>query len=93
MNDVLEVISINRITDAATGDLIYQIQFGKLIDIDESNRPMMPLPAGPIPIKKQMAIVLALNVGFSGTVPYLVGSKWRIAIDKVGNISLKEVKD
>lgn len=93
MSELLEVISINRITDAITGDLIYQVQFGKIIAAKGDKKIMVPAPGGPVQIKEQITVAVILNAKFEGPVPYRVGSKWNFSQDKNGNISLKEVKE
>lgn len=47
-----------------------------------------------VPIaKKQVSIVLVLNIDFKGAASYRVGSKWNIDIDDKGNLSLKEATE
>lgn len=91
-DDTLEVISVGRVTDITTGDLIYQIQFGHMIEVDEQMRKNIPQPLGAVPMRQQASVVLVLMLDFEGSVPYKVGSKWTLSISERGNIALKEVK-
>lgn len=93
MLSVLEVISINRITDATNGDLIYQVQFGKVVGIEGERKVMVPAPGGPVQVKEQITVALVLNTRFDGPVPYRVGSKWAFSLDEDGSISLKEAEE
>lgn len=93
INGVVEVISVGRITEISSGEFIYQVQFGRMFNLTDQNRANIPQMMG-VPIsKKQVSVVLVLNIDFKDAAPYRVGSKWTIGIDAKGNMSLKEVKE
>ncbi len=88
----VEVLGVGRATDFTTGDLIYQIQFGKTIEVNEQNRRSIPQPMGAAPIKEQASVILTLFLNFKGAAPYLVGTKWILTVDEKGGIRLEERK-
>lgn len=91
-DDTLEVLSAGRITDITTGNLIHQVQFGHMVEVDDQMRKNTPQPLGAVPVRQQASVVLVLMLDFEGPVPYKVGSKWTLSISERGTITLKEVK-
>jgi hypothetical protein len=92
MDKIVEVISVIRAVESATGESLFQIQFGQMVDVDDNLRKYIPQLVGSVPPKKQGLITLVLFADLKGTVPYKVGSKWRVSIGESGALSLKEVK-
>jgi hypothetical protein len=93
MEMMVEVISVGRATDVATGKFIYQIQFGHVIEVGEEMRRTMPQPTGAVAIKETASIVLSMFMNFPDAVPYKVGSKWRIILGDQGTLAMKAVNE
>lgn len=93
MEIVVEVISVGRATEVATGKFIYQVQFGHVIEMGEEMRRTIPQPAGTVAIKETASIVLSMFMNFPGAVPYKVGSKWVISLSDQGDLTMNAVKE
>jgi hypothetical protein len=90
--EVVEVISVTRAIESSTGDSIYQVQFGHMVEVNEEMRKSIPQPVGAAPPKMQGSIALIIFGRFSGPVPYRVGSKWNMSIKESGALTLREAR-
>jgi hypothetical protein len=88
----VEVLSIMRVTESATGESMYQIVFGEVLYIDEELRKYVPVPPMSKPQKAIYPNSLILFAKFPSEVPYIVGSHWFLKIEGNGMISLKKAK-
>ena len=82
---------MSQATESSTGDLTYQITFGRTTDTPQLLQARMLSPAG-MPPKQLGFNVLTLFHRFDAPVPYRVGSKWTLAINEAGGITLSESK-
>ena len=89
----LIVTNINVITELATGDLIYQVMLGNYIKTTpEIISRIAPQAREPFAASKSIAVnEMALFIK-TDEVPYKVGSKWNLKIQKNGRLNLVEAK-
>lgn len=88
----LEVISVQRAVESATGDSIINVAFGVLHEIDDDLRRYLPQQPGGMPPKKVGLNTLVLFFKFKDSAPYKVGTRWDLTVKPNGELSLKEVK-
>ena len=86
------VSGIGNSVELATGDSMYAVSFSELIDSTPEVLSRLP-PVTPPTVypKKLYALWFVLNLK-TDEVPYKVGSKWKLKIQKDGKISLAEIK-
>jgi hypothetical protein len=92
IEDIVEVISVTRAIESSTGESVFQVQFGHMVEINEEMRKAIPQPIGSAPPKMQGTIALVIFAKFPGPVPYKVGSKWRLTIKESGVVTLGEAR-
>ncbi len=86
------VTQISNTIELATGDLIYSVFFGEFIDTTPEVLSRLPgISPANYPGKKIGAVWFMLNLK-TDTVPYKVGSKWKLKIQENGLISLAELE-
>jgi hypothetical protein len=88
----VEVISVVPATEGTTGEYIYQVTFGQVVEVDEELRRTIPAPANSKPPKKIATTTILIFFDASKTIPYKVGSKWNISIEDNGTIIVRETK-
>ena len=78
----VEVLQITQATDVITGDLVYQVGFGRV-----------GKPAKGLPMPPQMALIssnsLIVFISREKECPYKAGSKWILTINDDGSLDLK----
>lgn len=83
MDKEVEVVSVSRATEFATGKDIYSIQFGSVIKRNVS----VPTTAPPT-----ISVTATIFVDFKDECPYKVGSKWILSVSDKGIMSIKPVR-
>ncbi|SRR5579875_840787 len=89
----VEVIQVTRAVEGHTGDSIFQVQFGEVIEVDEELRRFIPTTPFSKPQKFVYPNVLTLFVKSSEPLPYRVGSRWVIRVQRDGRMSLEEAEE
>jgi hypothetical protein len=79
----VEVLSITHATDVITGDLLYQVGFGR------TGKPAKGLSMPP-QITKVASNSLIIYMPQEKECPYRAGSKWILKIDEDGTLSLEK---
>jgi hypothetical protein len=87
----VEVIQVTRAIESVSGDYIYQVTFGQIVDVDEELRRTIPAPANSKAPKKIAPTTLTIFIDASKPIPYKVGSKWKISISDSGSIKVSAV--
>ena len=82
----VEVIQVTRAIESATGDYIYQVTFGQIVEVDDELRRTVPTPANSKAPKKIAPTTLSIFIDASKPMPYKVGSKWKISITENGSM-------
>ena len=86
------VSGISSTIELATGESIYSVSFGEMIDVTPEVLSRLPPVSPPIVYPKKIpALWFVLNMK-TDEVPYKVGSKWKLRIQPNGSISLAELK-
>lgn len=89
----LTVTNINVITELATGDLIYQVMLGNYIEnTPEIISRIAPQAREPFAASKSIAVTEMTLFIKTDEVPYKVGSRWNMKIQKNGRLNLVEAK-
>ena len=84
MDTVLVVLSIAEAWEAATGDSLYLVKFGQYIDATPQLLSRIESKGGMKRVSTEW-----LNLYYKGeSVPYMVGSKWRLTVNNDGAVSL-----
>lgn len=89
LTKTLSVISINPVTELATGDNIYQVVFGEYVDITQDLLSRLP----PTAVQRS---AFGKKIGLSHLVlfikkteiPYTIGSTWKITVSSDGALNL-----
>lgn len=85
----VEVISVTRAVEGASGDSIYQVQFGEMIEVGDDLKPFVPPnQLGGRPPKKLAAATIILFYKEDKPVPYVVGTRWDLTINGDGQLTL-----
>jgi hypothetical protein len=92
VDKVLIVIGVSVITELATGDFVYQVNFGSYTKNTPEILARIPANQRESFVGKQVAIIEAQFIIKTDEAPYKVGSKWQFKIGKNGNLSLVEAK-
>jgi hypothetical protein len=79
----IEVLSITQATDVITGDLVYQVGFGR------TGKPAKGLPMPP-QMTRIASNALIVFMSPENECPYRAGSKWILSIEEDGTLSLKK---
>jgi hypothetical protein len=79
----VEVLSITQATDVITGDLVYQVGFGR------TGKPAKNLPMPP-QMTRISSNSLIVFMSVDKECPYKAGSKWILSIGEDGTLSLKK---
>lgn len=87
----VEVIQITRAINSVTGDYIYQITFGQIVEVDEELRRAVATPPNSKPPKKVAPTTFSIFIDSSEPMPYKVGSKWKVSVKDNGSISVEAV--
>jgi hypothetical protein len=82
----VEVIQVTRAIESVSGDYIYQVTFGQVVDVDDELRRTVPIPANSKAPKKIAPTTLSVFIDASKPMPYKVGSKWKISITENGSM-------
>ena len=89
----LTVISVTPVSSVESGEILYQVAFGKYVKMTEQLAKRIPQQqANGLP--KEIGInEIILISKFSSQIPYAVGSKWRFSLNETdGEIKLTQVK-
>lgn len=89
---VIEVLSVTRATDAATGDSIVNVLFGHLTPLTDAMKASITVPPNAVMPKKAQTITLSLFWPFAEECPYRVGSKWALRTSETGHLELVKAK-
>jgi len=84
----VEVLSVSRAADGATGEELISVQFGKVYRNVKENQNM---PAGLL-FRQPVSLVMTLFFKFDEVAPYRVGTRWSLTVSEEGSIQLKEEK-
>jgi hypothetical protein len=89
----VRVLAIQRSRDVTDGKVIYQIAFGRIVDLTDEIKERIAqagqtVPGGGTDISVPSLVVTA---PFSTPPPYRLDSEWEITIGSDGSISLKEL--
>lgn len=87
----VEVMSVSRVTESATGKTIFLVQFGESVKATDELRKYLPNPPASMPPEAILVNVLILYFNSATVAPYKVGSKWRLDIEDNGAIKLNGV--
>lgn len=88
----VEVISVGPAIESTSGEYIYQVTFGQVVEVDDELRRAIPAPANSKPAKKIAPTTISIFFDSSKTIPYKVGSKWKVSIADNGTITVRETK-
>jgi hypothetical protein len=88
----VEVISVGPAIEAESGEYIYQVTFGQVLEVDEELRRTIPVLANSKPAKKIAFNTISIFFHSSKTIPYKVGSKWNISIADNGTVTVRGTK-
>lgn len=89
----VEVIQVTRAVEGHTGDSIFQVQFGAVIEVDEELRRFIPTTPYSKPQRFVYPNVITLFVKSGEPLPYKVGSRWVISVQRDGRLSLEKVDE
>jgi len=78
----VKVLSVNQVTDVLTGELVYQVSFGRI------GKPIKGLE--PIERREISSNILIVFFPTKGECPYKAGSKWSLKLSDSGAMTLKE---
>jgi hypothetical protein len=88
----VEVIQVTRAVESHTGESIFQVQFGEVIEVDEELRRFVPAAPFSKPQRFVYPAALTLFIKSEKPLPYKVGSRWVIRVQKDGRLSLEGVE-
>ncbi|MGD0202658.1 MAG: hypothetical protein ABSC20_01975 [Candidatus Bathyarchaeia archaeon] len=92
VNKILTVTGVNVISEMATGDLAYQVNFGYYVENKPEIIARIPSAIRENFVGKQIAFNELSLIFKTDKVLYAVGSKWNLKIFKNGNLSLVAAK-
>lgn len=78
--------------ESHTGDSIFQVQFGDVVEVDEELRRFVPATPFSKPQKFVYPNVLTLFIKSGEPLPYNVGSRWIVSVERDGTLSLERVR-
>lgn len=90
----LTVTGIGIVYELATGEPLYQVNFGEFINSTPELAGRLTAMSGGALFngKKIAANWLILNIKTDGAIPYKVGSKWKFTVKEDGTTNLVEIK-
>lgn len=83
------VLSIRHATEVDTGDHLYRVTFGQMVNAEGTVSTRLRLGPRGRP-KKIGKISVVLYLPDSGPLPYRVGSNWLMKVDPTGDVVLEE---
>lgn len=92
LDKTLIVTSVTLLTEIVSGDFIYQVVFGYYTKNTPEILSRMPAETRGTFMGNQIAINEMSLLIKTDTVPYKVGSKWKLTIRKNGTMNLVEAK-
>lgn len=92
VDKTLVVTGVSVVTELTTGDLIYQVVFGEYVKNTPEILGRFPANVRDAYVGNKIAVNEVMMIMKVEEVPYKVGSKWKLKIQKNGTLSLVEVK-
>lgn len=87
----VEVIQVTRAIESVSGDYIYQVTFGQIVDVDEELRKTVPTPPNSKAPKKIAPTTFSIFIDSTEPIPYRVGSKWKMRVGDNGSIRVSAI--
>ena len=84
----IQILNVQRVTDIATGDIVVQITLGTPIPMNDEIQARLPADRDVSLPSESYTNLIQIMLPFEEAGKYIVGSKWKLTIEKSGKISI-----
>ena len=88
----IQILNVQRVTDIATGDIVVQITLGTPIPMNDEIQARLPAERERVESlpSESYTNLIQMMLPFEEAKKYIVGSKWKLTIEKTGRISITQ---
>ena len=86
----IQILNVQRVTDIATGDIVVQITLGTPIPMNDEIQARLPAERVESLPSESYTNLIQMMLPFEEAKKYIVGSKWKLTIEKTGRISITQ---